>query len=223
MCQQHPQFLTAYRLHMHRTIKPRPHHLRYAARIVAVRLVDLRLQHCLHVPRLNADHRQSCFGESAEQPLRQRSSFQPNSLEVVSEVLQHRQQCFRFARHLYFPNDLACVIHNADARLLDRNVQSSKMVHAALLLLMLEAVHTDLVFTISLKRSTQNLQLSTNSPADYPILVQLCFDFYMIEAKPENLIGDRAYDSDPLDDELRRDGIEMIAPHRCNRSKIVDD
>ena len=35
---------------------------------------------------------------------------------------------------------------------------------------MLEAVHTDLVFTISLKRSTQNLQLSTNSPADYPIL-----------------------------------------------------
>ena len=41
----------------------------------------------------------------------------------------------------------------------------------------------------------------------------------MIEAKPENLIGDRAYDSDPLDDELRRDGIEMIAPHRANRSK----
>jgi hypothetical protein len=43
------------------------------------------------------------------------------------------------------------------------------MVHAALLLLMLEAVTTDLVFTISLKRSTQNLQLSTSSPADYPI------------------------------------------------------
>jgi hypothetical protein len=39
----------------------------------------------------------------------------------------------------------------------------------------------------------------------------------MIEAKPENLIGDRAYDSDPLDVELRKDGIEMIAPHRSNR------
>ena len=50
-------------------------------------------------------------------------------------------------------------------------------------------------------------------------LVQLCFDFYMIEAKPENLIGDRANDSDPLDEELRDDGIEMIAPHRSNRSK----
>src|SRR5262245_5710122 len=41
----------------------------------------------------------------------------------------------------------------------------------------------------------------------------------MIEAKPENLIGDRAYDSDPLDEELRKDGIAMIAPHRSNRSK----
>src|SRR5438309_10130476 len=41
----------------------------------------------------------------------------------------------------------------------------------------------------------------------------------MIEAKPKNLIGDRAYDSDPLDEELRKDGIEMIAPHRSNRSK----
>jgi hypothetical protein len=36
------------------------------------------------------------------------------------------------------------------------------MVHAALLLLMLEAENADLVFTISLKRSTQNSQLSTS-------------------------------------------------------------
>jgi hypothetical protein len=36
------------------------------------------------------------------------------------------------------------------------------MVHAVLLLLMFEAVTKDLVFTISLKRSTQNLQLSTS-------------------------------------------------------------
>ena len=34
---------------------------------------------------------------------------------------------------------------------------------------MFEAVRTDLVSTISLKRSTQNLRLSTSSPADYPI------------------------------------------------------
>ena len=51
-----------------------------------------------------------------------------------------------------------------------------KMVHAALLLLMLEAVTADLVFTISLKRSTQNLQLSTSSPADYPIFLDTIRD-----------------------------------------------
>ena len=40
-------------------------------------------------------------------------------------------------------------------------------------------------------------------------LVHLCFDFYMLEAaKPENMVGDRAYDSDKLDEELREDGVE---------------
>jgi hypothetical protein len=43
------------------------------------------------------------------------------------------------------------------------------MVHAALLLLMLEAVAHGPRFTISPKRSTQNLQLSISWPADYPI------------------------------------------------------
>lgn len=42
------------------------------------------------------------------------------------------------------------------------------------------------------------------------------FDF------PERLIGDRAYDSDGLDAELRALGIEMIAPNRRNRSKTQD-
>ena len=51
-------------------------------------------------------------------------------------------------------------------------------------------------------------------------LVQLCFDFYMVEAsKPGSLVGDRAYDSDELDEELRKEGVEMIAPHRRNRTK----
>src|SRR5215472_11707062 len=61
-------------------------------------------------------------------------------------------------------------------------------------------------------------QRACGEPSRSP-LGQLCLDFYMIEAKPENLIGDRAYDSDPLDEQLRRHSIEMIAPHRSNRSK----
>lgn len=39
---------------------------------------------------------------------------------------------------------------------------------------------------------------------------------------PTRLIGDRAYDSDALDAELAREGIEMIAPNRLNRSKTQD-
>lgn len=36
---------------------------------------------------------------------------------------------------------------------------------------------------------------------------------------PDRLIGDRAYDSDPLDEQLAYQGIELIAPHRKNRKK----
>lgn len=62
------------------------------------------------------------------------------------------------------------------------------------------------------------LAVSTHAANHHEVtLVQLSFDFYMIEAKPENLIGDRAYDSDPLDRQLREQGIEMIAPHKSNR------
>jgi hypothetical protein len=52
MGQQHSQFLAAERLYMH----SHPDHLSDAARIIAVGLFDLRLQHRLHVPRLDTDH-----------------------------------------------------------------------------------------------------------------------------------------------------------------------
>ncbi len=40
-----------------------------------------------------------------------------------------------------------------------------------------------------------------------------------VAGQPERLIGDKAYDSDPLDAELGERGIELIAPHRSNRKK----
>ena len=68
------------------------------------------------------------------------------------------------------------------------------------------------------------LAVSTHADNHYEVtLVQLTFDFYMIEAKPEKLIGDKAYDSDDLHDELRRQGVEMIAPHRGNRKRTTQD
>ena len=45
-------------------------------------------------------------------------------------------------------------------------------------------------------------------------------DSLFIAGKPEKLIGDKAYDSDMLDDNLlKKQGIELIAPHRRNRTK----
>ena len=64
------------------------------------------------------------------------------------------------------------------------------------------------------------LSVSTHAANHHEVrLVQLCFDFYLVEAKPHDLIGDRAYDSDELDARLREQGVEMIAPHRKNRRK----
>ena len=36
---------------------------------------------------------------------------------------------------------------------------------------------------------------------------------------PERLIGDLAYDSDPLDASFAKQGLELIAPHRENRTR----
>jgi transposase len=44
-----------------------------------------------------------------------------------------------------------------------------------------------------------------------------------LDQLPERLIGDKAYDSDPLDRHLDEEyGIEMIAPNRENRSSTQD-
>ena len=68
------------------------------------------------------------------------------------------------------------------------------------------------------------LSVSTHAANHHEVtLVQLSFDFYMIEAKPENLIGDKAYDSDELDRSLKAQGVEMIAPHRSNRKLKTQD
>jgi transposase len=48
-------------------------------------------------------------------------------------------------------------------------------------------------------------------------LVQGLFDFMLPDEKPERIIGDKAYDSEPLDKAMAEQNVEMIAPHRTNR------
>lgn len=48
-------------------------------------------------------------------------------------------------------------------------------------------------------------------------LVEPLFDFMVTVDFPEKLIGDKAYDSDKLDQVMAEKGVDMISPHRSNR------
>ena len=50
------------------------------------------------------------------------------------------------------------------------------------------------------------------------VLVE-CF----LDQLPARLIGDKAYDSDELDEKMSACGVEMIAPHRSNRKQTTQD
>ena len=64
------------------------------------------------------------------------------------------------------------------------------------------------------------IALSVGSASPHEVrLVEETLDKRLVEEKPERLIGDRAYDSDPLDEKLAEQGILLIAPHKRNRKK----
>ena len=44
-----------------------------------------------------------------------------------------------------------------------------------------------------------------------------------LQQVPQRLIGDCTYDSDPLDERLRRQGTELIAPYHPNRPRATQD
>ncbi len=56
------------------------------------------------------------------------------------------------------------------------------------------------------------------SPHEITLVAETLLQSFVVE-QPVRLIGDKAYDSDPLDAELAESGIEMIAPHKSNRVK----
>lgn len=60
---------------------------------------------------------------------------------------------------------------------------------------------------------------ATSASPHEATIVQATLAEVLTAQGPERLIGDKAYDSDPLDAELKEWGIEMIAPHKSNRKK----
>ena len=66
------------------------------------------------------------------------------------------------------------------------------------------------------------LAVHTASASPHEItLVEATLDEVVTMGRPERLIGDLAYDSDPLDARLAEQGIEMIAPHKRNRKRAA--
>jgi transposase len=58
------------------------------------------------------------------------------------------------------------------------------------------------------------------SPHEVTLVEETIAQVFTAE-RPERLIGDKAYDSDPLDEALAEQGIELIAPHKANRKKAA--
>jgi transposase len=64
------------------------------------------------------------------------------------------------------------------------------------------------------------LYTESASPHEISLVEQTLASAFLGEHhKPKRLIGEKAYDSDPLDETLLEMGIEMIAPHRRSRKK----
>ena len=67
------------------------------------------------------------------------------------------------------------------------------------------------------------LRTESASPAEVK-LVTVTLDERIVADVPERLIGDKAYDSDRLDEQLRQEyGTELIAPNRQNRKVPSQD
>jgi len=67
------------------------------------------------------------------------------------------------------------------------------------------------------------LAVSATSASPHEVtLVDATLEACFLDELPERLIGDKAYDSDPLDARLAEERcVEMIAPHKCNRRKAA--
>jgi transposase len=63
-----------------------------------------------------------------------------------------------------------------------------------------------------------SVTIQSASPHEVTLVEKVLAERFL-EPLPEKLIGDRAYDSDPLDEKLKQKGVELIAPHRSNRKK----
>ena len=66
------------------------------------------------------------------------------------------------------------------------------------------------------------IDVASASPAEVRLVIST-LEARFIPELPERLIGDKAYDSDPLAAQLAEGGVELIAPNRSNRKVKTQD
>lgn len=66
------------------------------------------------------------------------------------------------------------------------------------------------------------VDVASASPAEVRLVIST-LEARFIPELPERLIGDKAYDSDPLAEELAQGNVELIAPNRSNRRIKTQD
>ena len=69
------------------------------------------------------------------------------------------------------------------------------------------------------------IAISVGSASPHEVkLVEKTLDERLVDKNPERLIGDRAYDSNPLDETFAQRGILLIAPHKSigKKPKTLD-
>jgi len=74
--------------------------------------------------------------------------------------------------------------------------------------------------TIVVLVDARGLPVAVNTASAAPHeskLVQGLFDCMLTSLTPDRVVGDKAYDSDALDDRLACEGTDLIAPHRSSR------
>ena len=114
--QQRSHFLRRQRLAVHRAEPAEPHQLGNAARVLAVGLDRHRLVGVPHVPGPEQFDRQSRFPHARIQPLRQRSSLQPDPPHRKPQRAEPAGQDLGLARHLGLADDPPGRVDNAQAR-----------------------------------------------------------------------------------------------------------
>jgi transposase len=66
------------------------------------------------------------------------------------------------------------------------------------------------------------VSVESASPAECRLAEAVLVECFL-DQLPTRLIGDKACDSDELDEKMSAGGVEMIAPHRSNRKQIAQD